>query len=322
MKKRLAAIQRSARGYSLVELMIAMALGLVILLVVSEIFIKNSATRNEIEKSGRQIENGRFAIQLLTDEIANAGFAGEGGAAAFPLVPPSGVNDACATPANAAAVIDALGAPVYGGNSQPSCAGNYKAGGSFIALRRVSTCAVGEPGCDAFAENHHHVQVAACETSSVIPSGERVIGTTAGAMTAKSRDCTTNVPIYRFLSRLYYIDGADNLVRAELVGSAYQVSPLVEGIEKLEFEYGVDTNPLTGTPDTFMRAADMVGSDWENVLAVRVWLVARNLDPTPGYTDLNKYSLAGQEYVVGTRTNHKRQVFSGVAPINNLLGRN
>lgn len=317
MKTRLVVARRSARGYSLVELMIAMALGLVILLGVSEIFISNNETRNEIEKSGRQVENGRFAIQLLTDEIANAGFAGEGGA-----VPSSGVYDACAVPEDAATVIDALGAPVYGGSSQPSCAGNYKAGSSFIALRRVSTCAIGESGCDAFAENHYHVQVAACETSSVTSSGERVIGTTVGAMTATARDCTTSAPTYRFLSRLYYIDSADNLVRAELVGSTYQVAPLVEGIEKLEFEYGVDTGPLTGSPDVFKRAEEMAGSDWENVLAVRVWLVARNLDSTPGYNDLNEYSLAGQEYVVGACKNHKRQVFSGVAAINNLLGRN
>ena len=56
-----AAVQR---GFTLVELMVAMTLSLLVLVVMITLFANTSAARSEIDKSSRQIENGRFACRF------------------------------------------------------------------------------------------------------------------------------------------------------------------------------------------------------------------------------------------------------------------
>lgn len=307
---------RLAQGFGLVEIMVSLLLGLIILLAISELFVSNSRTRSEIEKSAVQLENGRFAIQLLADEIANAGFSGE---RAPPF--PSTVPGACVSPANEAELVAALGSPVVGGSAAASCVSSPKAGGDYVALRRVSNCSVGASGCTAFAEGHYHLQVSACETDLANPSGNFLISRAATSLIARTRACDAarRAPIYRFLSRIYYVNSQDVLVRRELVGTEYAPSePLVEGIEKLAFEYGLDNNGDMA-PDTYELASSV--SDWRRVVSVRVWLVSRSLEATPGYTDDKTYVIAGSSYPVSSHLNHKRHVHSTVVRLNSLAGR-
>ena len=65
------------RGFSLVELMIASTLGLLILSTMISVFVSTSQSRNEVDKSSRQIENGRFAIEMLREDIQLASFYGD-----------------------------------------------------------------------------------------------------------------------------------------------------------------------------------------------------------------------------------------------------
>jgi len=302
----------------LVEIMVSLLLGVIILLAISELFVSNSRTRSEIEKSAVQLENGRFAIQLLADEIANAGFSGE---RAPPFPSTALVPAACVSPTNEAELLTALGSPVVGGSAAVSCVTSPKTDGDYVALRRVSNCSVETTGCAAFAEGHYHLQVSACENDLVNPSGSFLISRAAASLIARTRACddTKSAPIYRFLSRIYYVNGQDVLVRRELVGAEYAPSqPLVEGIEKLAFEYGLDSDGDM-TPDSYVVASSV--SDWRTVVSVRIWLVSRSLEATPGYTDDRKYVVAGSVYSVGSHLNHKRHVHSTVVRINSLAGR-
>ena len=69
--------RRSMAGVSLVELMIAVTLGLMVLATLASVFASTSASRNELERTSRQIENGRFAMELMGDDLRLAGFYGE-----------------------------------------------------------------------------------------------------------------------------------------------------------------------------------------------------------------------------------------------------
>ena len=308
---------RRSQGFSLIELMVSMTLGLIILLAISELFVNNSRTRSEIERTSRQIENGRYAIQLLTDELSNAGFFGETGAQTFPAdLPP-----ACAS--SEADITDAMGVPVYGQNnvasaSAPGCLSNYKAGNDYIALRRASSCAVDSCGND-FTDGAYHIQASACQTAS---PGEITLGTTEADMTATTRTCVDEAPVYRLLSRLYYINTDDTLMRAELGdeplgGSPYTVTSLVDGIEHLHFEYGIDSDG-DGVPNSYASAP--ASANWEDVVAVRVWILARNLEETLSYTDDKTYRLGDVE-VENPGDGFKRQVYSTTVRINNVAGR-
>ncbi|EXJ10344.1 PilW family protein [Nitrincola nitratireducens] len=63
-----------ARGFTLIELMISLAIGLIILSAVVYIFLSNSQTYRLNEAQSRVQENGRFALEYLTREVRQAGF--------------------------------------------------------------------------------------------------------------------------------------------------------------------------------------------------------------------------------------------------------
>lgn len=65
---------RPQRGLSLIELMVAVAISLVILVALVTVFVNTSRNNAELARTNSQIENGRFAMQLLESELAHAGF--------------------------------------------------------------------------------------------------------------------------------------------------------------------------------------------------------------------------------------------------------
>lgn len=62
------------RGFSLVELMIAMLLGLILIAGVVSVFVSSSQTYRLQESLFRVQESGRFALELLRQDLAGAGF--------------------------------------------------------------------------------------------------------------------------------------------------------------------------------------------------------------------------------------------------------
>lgn len=75
----------ASRGVSLIELMIAITLGLFIVSVMLSLLARNSEARGELEKSGRQVENGRYAMQRIAEDLRNAGFYGDFASPATPV---------------------------------------------------------------------------------------------------------------------------------------------------------------------------------------------------------------------------------------------
>ncbi|NOT89238.1 MAG: type IV pilus assembly protein PilW [Lysobacter sp.] len=68
-----AAARSAVRGLTLVELMIAMMLGLLVVGSASAIFISNRATYRATEGLGRVQENGRMAFELMARDLREAG---------------------------------------------------------------------------------------------------------------------------------------------------------------------------------------------------------------------------------------------------------
>jgi len=66
---------------------------------------------------------------------------------------------------------------------------------------------------------------------------------------------------YQYRTNIYFVanndnanDGIPTLKRAELglAGNSFSIVPLVEGVENLQIEYGLDTGvPTTGTPAVY-----------------------------------------------------------------------
>src|SRR5262245_4572554 len=66
-----------AAGMSMIELMVAVTLTLVIALAVTTLFTNSNMARKEIDSTGQQIENGRYAMELVRDDVRLAGYYGE-----------------------------------------------------------------------------------------------------------------------------------------------------------------------------------------------------------------------------------------------------
>ena len=120
-------------------------------------------------------------------------------------------------------------------------------------------------------------------------------------------NCATQADYRRYLTHIYFVannnvgsDGIPTLKRAELGAAGFTIVPLVEGIETIQFEYGIGTTAnsaqvtaYTADPDTWNACAGATCLfNWTHTYAVKVNLLARNVERSPGHTDTKTYSLA------------------------------
>jgi type IV pilus assembly protein PilW len=346
------------RGMSLVELMIAITLGLMILGGVVGIFSATSSARNEVERTSRQIENGRYAMEVLTDDLRLAGFNGE---LNFDLVaPPVSLPDPCSTTATDWSTAVPLHVQGYdNGSNPPACIGSsLKSGTDIIAVRRVRGCTAGTSGCPAATSGTPYIQVSQCTTDpTTTPFVLGLYGTTTYSL--RKKDCTTAASLREYLARTYFIstdNGAGQpiptLKRREMTGSTTSEVPLVEGIEYMQFVYGIDYKDQLGTsyalavadtgrdgivdaytadPSTFVpgdcpAATCTPAHNWRNVMTVQIYLLARNIETSPGYTDTKTYNLGtdttGAAVSVGPfNDGYRRHVYSSVVRVVNPAAR-
>jgi type IV pilus assembly protein PilW len=358
------------RGFSLVELMIASTIGLLILTAMISVFVSSTQSRNELDKSSRQIENGRFAVETLKEDIQLAGFYGD----FFPVSITWTTPDPCATILNNMGFTTGnIPVGIYGypdTDAGPGCLSNRKAATDILVIRRTSTTQLkidaNEDGArDANVTDEdgstgvsvaslgagHYLQVSNCADTPVeaayvmakdptafVLHGVKPAGIPANCMNGGL------APVRQYFVRIFYIatcndcsgagDGIPTLKMVELTSGAVACAtdpaascgsmttrPIAEGIENMQFEYGIDSNG-DGTPDSYFTAP--AAADWPNVTAVKVFLLARNTETSADYTDTKTYSLASDgSTLAGAPFNdhYKRHVYAVMARANNIANR-
>lgn len=334
-------------GFTLVELMVGIALGLVVLAVVSTVFVNVSSSRRDIERTGRQIENGRFAMQLLSDDIVNAGYFGEFDPrdAGAPGVRP----DPCSTDVNDLKNMVLVHVQGYAAAAaKPSCLSDVRAGTAVIAVRRTATCVAGDVNCDPATGGQIYLQSSLCnaELSNPPVTSHYAVAAmpTSGpsGFTLTEHDCNTLAPLRAYVMHIYFIannnesgDGVPTLKRAELgANGEFAVVPLVEGIENLQLEYGLDTNgdsvpdAISADPGAYggCSADPCYNANWINVMTVKIHLLSRATEASPRYTDTKTYPLGlqadGTQLTVGPfNDGFKRHAYTETIRMNNPAGR-
>ena len=337
-----------ARGFSLVELMVGMAIGLVLVAGLSLLFANTSQSGNELNKSIRQIENGRYAMDLLHDDLMLAGYYGEVPADSLSTSSPN----LCTTSGAVALGWDAtipstpkVPPPIVGLSddeaSALTCLPNRLAGTRAFAVHRLDTDTIAPAAITTKTENVLYVQTSRCladpATSPFIASSD------PDELILKEKDCTTPSSARKYISRIYYvascnecgIDTVPTLKMAELRGNQMVAVPLAEGIENMVLEYGFDTtdpldaDPAThaskGVPDTFLdKLSGVAGArdnDWANVVAARVHLLSRTTEQSRGYNDTGKAYVLGPVTINGDTSGFKRRVYTSTVRIINVAGR-
>lgn len=66
--------RRKSRGLTLVELMVAMVIGLVVVLVAARLFVGTRGTQKGTDDEAALFETGQLVLELLGREVSNAGF--------------------------------------------------------------------------------------------------------------------------------------------------------------------------------------------------------------------------------------------------------
>ena len=329
--------RRSCQGTSLIELMIAITLGLLVIAGVSALFINNSRARAEIEKTSQQIENGRYATQQLLEDLRLAGYYGELNPTPTVVATPVALPDPCAT--DVATLTAALALPVQGidnAASVPSCISDVRAGSDILVIRRASTCVAGTAGCSAVdTTKSNYFQTSLCTATA----GQYVVGSDASTFILTKSDCTTRADMRSYYTRIYFVannnkagDGIPTLKIAELGTTGFSTYSLVTGIEQLQLEYGVATTGeaptvFTGDPATY-GACTGAGcqTNWRKATTVKVHVLARNSLGSQGFTDSRTYVLGrlanGSDNTFGPfNDGFKRHAYTTVVRLNNIAGR-
>lgn len=360
-------------GFSLIELLISITIGLLIVAGVTLLIARTSASRSELETANRQIESGRYAYEVIAHDLRHAGYYG--------LVPATKTAsviapDVCATAVGT--IANSLSFPIQGisdygiGNPEAvraaifSClpAAAILGGTDVLAIRRVATdtsalsalelnTAYVQSGFapDGTVGNKHKTQVVVALSSDLAAFSAKVKKTGTGGSGASLPVYTTPAPVHRYIVRIYFISPCSEpvlicpagstqlptLKRMELgTGPAFPatVEVIAEGIEDFQVDYGVNTNTtgayLDGMPNQWSECTPTSSTTyddecvWQDVVAAKIYLLARNSETSPGYTDTRRYRL-GERDTKGSRVpkpatndNYKRHLYSGLVRLNNI----
>ena len=327
------------RGFSLVELMVAITLGLMIVAVIGTLFANTSRARSDLERASQQIDSARYAVETISEDLQLAGFYGELNTAAFPV--PTALPDVCSSDASAWRA--AIPVHVQGYDQAiglPACVpGSIVPNTDVLVVRRARTCQASTPGCESVVATEPYLQVALCGSS---PSSQRlgIAGDTAFSLTQK--DCATPAGLRRYVVHVYFISsnnglGANTptLKRLEFNGASFVEVPLADGIEQLQIEYGIDTTG-DGSPDqytadpthfTFPGCSGCApATNWANVVTAKVHVLARSGETVPGHVDQKVYELGtaanGTPVRLGPfNDGYSRHVYSTAVRLMNPSGR-
>jgi type IV pilus assembly protein PilW len=325
----------TSRGFSLLELLIAITISLIILVGLVALYGNVSRTNVEMAKTNQLIENGRFAAQLLEADVVHAGFWG-------PIAPieATAVPDPCLAFASwptDSTQLDSykknlMAIPVQGYADATALAAcgvtGVLANSDILVVRHANTCVAGA-GCDGGTDTGPHIQVSGCRTDAP-PEPEFVLDDKAALdarpVKIRAKDCATEIPRRKMVVNIYYVansGGVPTLMRVSFANGAYSgPQPLIDGIEAFRVEYGVDdlgsnglpigaANPPDGNADHYVScpAAGCSLAQLANVVVVKLYLLSRNVDPTPGYIDAKAYSV-GPLAVAAANDNYKRHLFT------------
>lgn len=316
-------------GFSLLEVFIALAIGLVIFAGVLSIFVGMRTTTSETSSYGELQENGRFAISVISDDLLRQDFWGDYTGsidlASINPVPSAPVGECIGGGINNGTFPLAVGnfrtlwgETVTSASIMSGCRNDGKVGSDILQLKRVvSTPLVdgaGDPITVAAAGNYYLVSNMNNGTifaSGAVPNVE-------------------NAQVWEYQHHIYYVreeTQGSNTVPVLMQGqlsNTLSFAPIIDGIEMIRFEYGIDTEidptvPGYGIVNAYVPADGMTDALWNNassrIIAVKIYVLARGVQEDKKYKNTNTYQLAGFNYIVND--NYHRLLFTSTVTLYN-----
>ena len=151
----------------------------------------------------------------------------------------------------------------------------------------------------------------------------------ADSTTDACADCTVTVPhfssnIRQYQPQIFYVrpnssgeDGIPSLVREVLSGNDMTAEVLVEGIEDMQIEWGVDGNDTDLAPDYY--TADPDNAELIDAVTARIFLLVRSIRPVTGYANDKAYNL-GSKAIAAKNDAFYRRVYATTVQLRNSEG--
>ncbi len=275
-------------GLTLVELMVAMTVGLILMAGVIQIFASNKQTYRIQDATSRLQENGRFAVDMLRRDIRMAGFWGCN----------SNITNVSSNLNNPGNYVDITLGGISGTDGAAGAPdtitlqGAYNSGLNVNSHSQAAASFATPAGNDL--QRFEIILVSDCtkadisQISNATPaSGSVVVNTGVGAPgnASKPPQYPPGSSIYHVRKVTYSIQsgasGQPSLFRSE-DGVDQEV---VEGVEDMQILYGEDTD-ADGTANRYVPAGT-AGLILENVVSVRLALTLRTLEDNVALTTAN-----------------------------------
>lgn len=330
------------RGFTLIEWMIAMAIGLFLTAGISTLFIAGQRTTDDTFQFGEMQEQGRFALELIGRDIRHAGFYGDftGNAmkAGGNLLTPAQPSKQC---------LDDKSLPTF-----PTITGEFR---SIWAMQISSGGTVSDLGCildsdaktdlvaDSMVLSVKKVQGQSLECSAASSGryymasnsnkAEIVQGGDVSSGCSDLQSRISNMRLWEYQHHVYYLDrlaNADGSVTPQLRQMELKVhssgngmyrdsGAVVQGIEDLQMMFGVDLSG-DGEANQFLPLDEITDGDWDQqrVVAVQLYLLVRAREQAkPPYKNTATYQLGDRMVTVSDR--YKRLLFTEIVPLRNQM---
>lgn len=333
---------KTSRGFSLVELMVALTLSLILVAGALSVLFTSRITYFQNERTGRMQEGGRVAIELMLRDMRASGFRG-----CTQYVP--SVTNALPTPTG---LLWNFASPVQGFEADPTKStwsptldseiDGALAGSDVIAVRTtlsdspVFSLNAPMDGTNAdlsvdrlesdSVEKGDSMAVSDCSgtavfaVSSFTGSGTTATIATGGAELEKAFGAGAQVtPVDTVI---YYVapstierpGGVRNPALWRKVGAS-DPQELVEGVELMQALYGVDTDN-DRLVNSYLPADEV--TNWSNVLSVNIAMLVRSTEPNADIVDNKTYTVLGTSF--GPKNDrYQRQMYSTTVALRNNM---
>lgn len=261
-------------GVSLIELMIAMAVALVVLLVVSQAYVSGLSSKRAGTDVSRLNETARFAFDLLARQARKASYANT-------WAPLAGTSTAAANFCGTTTAVGGVNDPATINPTVSSLAGT-----TVAVLNSSDVLRVSYYGEDDAAGTAADGSILDCHGYPVRR------GQLVDEVMFVANDATTNEPaLYCYTSN----------PAPAVVGSHPGSLPLVTGVESLQMLYGEDTDG-DGVINRYVPWGVDANFQAARVLAIKVSVVVRSPSASSTDTALLSYNHFGTTYTTPAGT--------------------
>ena len=296
---------RPQRGFSLVELMIAVTIGLFVTATVIVVFVQNRASFTQDQTAAEMQENGRYAIDVLAHDLAMAGFWGEMLSSA--AIDTTGVTLAigkdCGKSGDVNWAYDVDPSLQYSvAPANPSTefkcisSDEHQAGTDVLVVKRVVGTHTGAGGDRA---NRVYLRTNGTAGSLFVCDQDDTCGNNPAIGAAQNWPYIVNI---YYVRRCSGTDGSGNctdsiptLYRKTLYSDAstapemrMEVGGVAAGVEHFHVQFGIDSS---GDGAANLYVSDPTAAQLEHAVSARIYVLVRSRRGIPGYLNNKNYVL-------------------------------